>query len=149
MSVVDELEIELTANAKKANSTIDNLVNKLDTLSVSLSKIDGSRSSGLANGVAKLGTATKTLSGVKATDYNRIAKGFERFAKIDAGKFSSISSGLNSLSKGLNAIGSVQNLGNITPSINAIKNLSRVDMSGFDTSKLQSIANTMSSFATD
>ena len=148
MSVVDELEIELTANAKKANSTIDNLVTKLDTLSGSLSKIDGSRLSGLANGVSKLGMATKTLSGVKATDYNRIAKGFERFAKIDAGKFSTISSGLNSLSKGLNAIGSVQNLGNITPSINAIKNLSRVDMSGFDTSKLQSIASTMSSFAT-
>ena len=78
MSVVDELEIELTANAKKANSTIDNLVNKLDVLSGSLSKIDGSRLSGLANGVAKLGMATKTLSGVKATDYNRIAKGFER-----------------------------------------------------------------------
>ena len=97
MSVVDELEIELTANAKKANSAIDNLVIKLDTLSGSLSKIDGSRLSGLANGVAKLGMATKTLSGVKATDYNRIAKGFDRFAKIDASKFSSLSSGLNSL----------------------------------------------------
>lgn len=149
MSVVDELEIELTANAKKANSAIDNLVTKLDTLSGSLSKIDGSRLSGLANGVAKLGMATKTLSGVKATDYNRIAKGFERFAKIDASKFSSLSSGLNSLAKGMNAIGSVQNLGNITPSINAIKNLARVDMSGFDTEKLKSIASTLSSFATD
>ena len=148
MSVVDELEIELTANAKKANSAIDNLVTKLDTLSGSLSKIDGSRLSGLANGVAKLGLATKTLSGVKATDYNRIAKGFERFAKIDASKFSSLSGSLNILAKGLNAIGSVQNLGNITPSINAIKNLARVDMSGFDTEKLKSIASTLSSFAT-
>ena len=148
MSVVDELEIELTANAKKANSAIDNLVTKLDLLSGSLSKIDGSRLSGLANGVAKLGLATKTLSGVKATDYNRIAKGFERFAKIDASKFSSLSSGLNLLAKGMNAIGSVQNLGNITPSINAIKNLARVDMSGFDTEKLKSIASTLSSFAT-
>ena len=149
MSVVDELEIELTANAKKANSAIDNLVIKLDTLSGSLSKVDGSRLSGLANGVAKLGMATKTLSGVKATDYNRIAKGFERFAKIDASKFSSLSGSLNILAKGLNAIGSVQNLGNITPSINAIKNLARVDMSGFDTGKLKSIASTLSSFATD
>ena len=148
MSVVDELEIELTANAKKANTSIDNLVSKLDTLSGSLSKIDGSRLSGLANGVSKLGMATKTLSGVKATDYNRIAKGFERLAKIDTSKFSTLSSGLNLLSKGMNAIGSVQNLGNITTSINAIKNLARVDMSGFDSSKLQSIASTMSSFAT-
>ena len=149
MSVVDELEIELTANAKKANTSIDNLVSKLDTLSGSLSKIDGSRLSGLANGVSKLGMATKTLSGVKATDYNRIAKGFERLANIDTSKFSMLSSGLNLLSKGMNAIGSVQNLGNITTSINAIKNLARVDMSGFDTGKLQSIASTLSSFATD
>ena len=92
MSVVHELEIELTANAKKANTSIDNLVSKLDTLSGSLSKIDGSRLSGLANGVSKLGMATKTLSGVKATDYNRIAKGFERLAKIDTSKFSTLSS---------------------------------------------------------
>ena len=148
MSVVDEIEIELTANAKKANTSIDNLVNKLDVLSGSLSKIDGSRLSGLANGVSRLGMATKTLSGVKATDYNRIAKGFERLANIDTSKFSMLSSGLNLLSKGMNAVGSVQNLGNITTSINAIKNLARVDMSGFDSSKLQSIASTMSSFAT-
>ena len=39
MSVVDELEIELTANAKKANSTIDNLVSKLDVLSGSYQKL--------------------------------------------------------------------------------------------------------------
>lgn len=149
MSVVDELEIELTANAKKANTSIDNLVSKLDTLSGSLSKIDGSKLSGLANGVSKLGMATKTLSGVKATDYNRIAKGFERFAKINTSKFSGLSSGLNLLAKGMNAIGSVQNLGNITPSINAIKNLAKVNMSGFDTEKLKSIASTLSSFATD
>ena len=43
MSVVDELEIELTANAKKANTSIDNLVSKLDTLSGSLSRSGGGR----------------------------------------------------------------------------------------------------------
>ena len=148
MSVVDELEIELTANAKKANSTIDNLVSKLDVLSGSLSKIDGSRLSGLANGVSKLGMATKTLSGVKATDYNRIAKGFERFAKIDVGGLSRTSSGLNTLANGLNNLGNIQNLGGITSAVNAVKNLSKVNMAGFDTSKMTKIANSVSNLAT-
>ena len=148
MSVVDELEIELTANAKKANSTIDNLVSKLDVLSGSLSKIDGSRLSGLANGVSKLGNATKTLSGVKATDYNRIAKGFERFAKIDVGGLSRTASGLNTLANGLNNLGNIQNLGGITSAVNAVKNLSKVNMAGFDTSKMTKIANSVSNLAT-
>lgn len=148
MSVVDELEIELTANAKKANSTIDNLVSKLDVLSGSLSKIDGSRLSGLANGVSKLGNATKTLSGVKATDYNRIAKGFERFAKIDVGGLSRTASGLNTLANGLNNLGNIQNLGGITSAVNAVKNLSKVNMTGFDTSKMTKIANSVSNLAT-
>ena len=148
MSVVDELEIELTANAKKANTSIDNLVSKLDTLSGSLSKIDGSRLSGLANGVSKLGNATKTLSGVKATDYNRIAKGFERFAKIDVGGLSRTASGLNTLANGLNNLGNIQNLGGITSAVNAVKNLSKVNMAGFDTSKMTKIANSVSNLAT-
>ena len=148
MPVVDELEIELTADVKKANTSIDNLVDKLDMLSGSLSKIDGSRLSGLANGVGKLGYATKALSGTKATDYTRIANGFGKLAKIDASKFSDLSSGLNLLARGMTAIGSIQNMENITPFINAIKNLARVDMSGFDASKLEKIAGTMSSFAT-
>ena len=148
MSVVDELEIELTANAKKANTSIDNLVSKLDTLSGSLSKIDGSRLSGLANGVSKVGNATKTLSGVKATDYNRIAKGFERFAKIDVGGLSRTASGLNTLANGLNNLGNIQNLGGITSAVNAVKNLSKVNMAGFDTSKMTKIANSVSNLAT-
>lgn len=148
MSVVDELEIELTANAKKANTSIDNLVSKLDTLSGSLSKIDGSRLSGLANGLSKLGNATKTLSGVKATDYNRIAKGFERFAKIDVGGLSRTASGLNTLANGLNNLGNIQNLGGITSAVNAVKNLSKVNMAGFDTSKMTKIANSVSNLAT-
>lgn len=148
MATVDSLDIQISAQTTKANKSIDSLVAKLNTLSASLGNINGSSLSGLAGGVEKLGNAVKTLNGVKATDYTRIAKGFEKFANIDASKFSNLAGGLNRLANGMNAIGSVQNLGNITPAINAIKNLARVDMSGFDTGKLQSIGNTMSSFAT-
>lgn len=145
---VESLEIKINATAKSAKDEITNLVGKIDVLTSSLSKINGSNLSGLANGVSKLGNATKTLSGVKATDYNRIAKGFERFAKIDVGGLSRTASGLNTLANGLNNLGNIQNLGGITSAVNAVKNLSKVDMAGFDTSKMTKIANSVSNLAT-
>lgn len=145
---VKSLEIKINATAKSAKDEITNLVGKIDVLTSSLSKINGSNLSGLANGVSKLGNATKTLSGVKATDYNRIAKGFERFAKIDVGGLSRTASGLNTLANGLNNLGNIQNLGGITSAVNAVKNLSKVNMAGFDTSKMTEIANSVSDLAT-
>lgn len=145
---VESLDIKINATAKSAKDEITNLVGKIDVLTSSLSKINGSNLSGLANGVSKLGNATKTLSGVKATDYNRIAKGFERFAKIDVGGLSRTASGLNTLANGLNNLGNIQNLGGITSAVNAVKNLSKVDMAGFDTSKMTKIATSVSNLAT-
>lgn len=145
---VKSLDIKINATAKSAKDEITNLVGKIDVLTSSLSKINGSNLSGLANGVSKLGNATKTLSGVKATDYNRIAKGFERFAKIDVGGLSRTASGLNTLANGLNNLGNIQNLGGITSAVNAVKNLSKVNMAGFDTSKMTEIANSVSNLAT-
>lgn len=145
---VESLDIKINATAKSAKDEITNLVGKIDVLTSSLSKINGSNLSGLANGVSKLGNATKTLSGVKATDYNRIAKGFERFAKIDVGGLSRTASGLNTLANGLNNLGNIQNLGGITSAVNAVKNLSKVNMDGFDTSKMTKIANSVSNLAT-
>ena len=145
---VEALDIKINATAKSAKDEITNLVGKIDVLTSALSKINGSNLSGLANGVSKLGNATKTLSGVKATDYNRIAKGFERFAKIDVGGLSRTASGLNTLANGLNNLGNIQNLGGITSAVNAVKNLSKVNMAGFDTSKMTEIANSVSDLAT-
>lgn len=145
---VESLDIKINATAKSAKDEITNLVGKIDVLTSALSKINGSNLSGLANGVSKLGNATKTLSGVKATDYNRIAKGFERFAKIDVGGLSRTASGLNTLANGLNNLGNIQNLGGITSAVNAVKNLSKVNMAGFDTSKMTEIANSVSNLAT-
>lgn len=145
---VESLDIKINATAKSAKDEITNLVGKIDVLTSALSKINGSNLSGLANGVSKLGNATKTLSGVKATDYNRIAKGFERFAKIDVGGLSRTASGLNTLANGLNNLGNIQNLGGITSAVNAVKNLSKVNMAGFDTSKMTKIATSVSNLAT-
>lgn len=56
---VESLDIKINATAKSAKDEITNLVGKIDVLTSSLSKINGSNLSGLANGVSKLGNATK------------------------------------------------------------------------------------------
>ena len=144
---IDSLQISINAKAKSAEQSIDTLVAKLDKLSTSLGRINGSSLSGLASGVSKLGNATQTLKGVKATEYNRIASGFERFARIDSSGLSKTASGLNTLARSMASLSSIPNLGNTTSAINAIKNLARVDMSGFDTAKMNTIATTMGNFA--
>lgn len=53
-TTVDSLEIQLQAQAGKANNAIDTLITKLGTLNTSLTKINGSGLSGVANGVDKL-----------------------------------------------------------------------------------------------
>lgn len=148
MATVDSLDIKISASAKTATTAIDNLVEKLETLSASIGTIDGSRLSGLSNGVQKLGNAVRTLNGVKAGDYTRIANGLKKFAEIDTSRLSQTSSALSGLSRGLSAMGSVQNLQNITPAVNALKNLAKVNMAGFDTTKLASIATTLSALGT-
>jgi hypothetical protein len=147
MATVDSLDIKISAQAKSASDSIDKLVSKLGTLSRSLGSISGSNLSGLANGVNKLASATKSLSGVKASEFTRIANGFQKFANIDATKLNSAAGGLNTLARSLEAISKISNLQNITPAINAIKNLARVDMTGFDTAKMNAIATTIADFA--
>lgn len=144
---IDSLQININAKAKNAEDSVDTLIQKLDALSTSLGRVNGSSLSGLANGVQRLGMATQTLKSVKATDYNRIASGFEKFSKIDSSGLSQTANGLNTIAKGMVALSSVPNLQNITPAINAIKNLARVDMSGFDTAKMNTIATTMGNLA--
>ncbi len=145
---IDSLEIKINAKAKSAEDSIDTLVRKLDVLSTSLSKVNGSSLSGLASGVQRLGNATKTLQGVKASDYTRIAKGFQKFAEVDGNKLTQTAGSLNTLAGSLMLLSNVRGLENVTSTINAIKNLARVDMSGFDTTKMDTIATTVSNFAT-
>lgn len=148
MATVDSLNIQITAQANSASASIDKLSKKLNTLSVSLNSINASSLSGLSNSVQRLGKSMQTLNGIKATDFTRIAKGFERFTKIDVSGLYKASGGLNTLARSLSSLSSIQNLGNITPAINAIKNLARVNMGGFDTTKLTEISSTLGTLGT-
>ena len=106
-TTVDSLEIQLQAQAGKANSAIDTLISKLDTLNTSLTTINGSGLSGIANGVNKLSRSMQGLKNVGTADYTRLAKGIEKIANLDSGQISKAAIAIVGFGKGLQSLNSV------------------------------------------
>ena len=51
---IDRLEVEIEASAVKANRALDSFIGKLEKLSSSVGKINGSDLTGFANGIEKI-----------------------------------------------------------------------------------------------
>lgn len=121
---IDSLQIEINAQAVKANQSIDLLVNKIDKLTTSMNHLDGSRLAILANGVQRLGTAMQTMNTVKTADFTRLANNLQKLNNIDVSKLSSVSANINHIGtafKGLNGVS--QGAKEITELANGIKQL--------------------------
>lgn len=99
MAEIDSLEIQIKAQATKANNAIDKLITKLDKLSTSLNSINTSNLNGLANSVNRLSSAMQSMNNVKTTDFTRLAKGIEKISTVDTAKINRAASSMNQLSK--------------------------------------------------
>ena len=120
-TTVDSLEIQLQAQAGKANNAIDTLITKLGTLNTSLTKINGSGLSGVANGVDKLSRSMQGLKNVGTADYTRFAKGIEKIANLNSGQISKAASAIVGFGKGLQSLNSV----NVSKTSEQVANLAK------------------------
>lgn len=143
---IDSLQIKINAEASKANTAIDNLITKIDTLTISLTGLNGDSLTSLARGTRDFGSAMQLFKDSKAVDFNKIARGISKFSTIDSTSFKNISEGLIGLSGGLEKVSAVDNLGGISKVVNSIKSLSSVDMSRFDTVAFANVGNSIRDF---
>lgn len=104
---IDELQIEINGKADDAKSSIDKLVSKLDILSDSLAKIDGTRLNGLANGVEKLSRSMQSMNTVKTTDFTRLAKNLTNLGNVNTQALNSAASSMSHLTRAFNNLGAV------------------------------------------
>lgn len=120
----ENLEIEISAQASKANAALDALVKRLQRVSTALMGANGPGLSNLANGVSQLSAAMQTMGGIKTTDFNRLAKGLSRLGTINASSIRSSSDALTHLVESLNGIGAVNfDAGSLLNLVNVISRL--------------------------
>ena len=104
---VSELQIEINAKATKANYAIDRLVGKLDRLTTSLSRVNGTNLNGLANGVQRLGNAMQVMNTIKTADFTRLATNLTKLGTVNVSALNSAASSMSHLTRAFNSLGTV------------------------------------------
>lgn len=100
---IDRLEVEVEASAVKANRALDTLVSKLEKLSSSVGKINGSDLTGFANGIEKICKASSGMSNIKTSDFTRLSSNIQKIASINTASINATSSALGVMAKQLSS----------------------------------------------
>jgi len=93
---IGELDIQITANATKANKALDDLADSLSRL-----QDVSSNSSGLNNvsvGLKNISTAMQGMKNVASRDFTTLTKGIEKITNINTGNLQNVASQLTPLS---------------------------------------------------
>lgn len=102
---VDNLEIRVESEARKALTILDSLSDKLDKVSTSLSKVNSSGLNSFAGSVRNLSTAMERMNNVKVSDFNRLAKNIEKISNIDSGSINKASYSLQKMANAFSDLG--------------------------------------------
>lgn len=105
---IDQLQIDINAQANRANKVIDTLCSKIDRLTVSMNHLDGSKLGVLANGVQRLGTAMQTVNNVKTADFTRLAKNLQTLNNLDVSKLSNLSVNVKHIATAFNGLSGIE-----------------------------------------
>lgn len=110
---IDQLNIKIEADAQKAHSSVDTLINKLGRLNSALGGINTSNLTSLSNGIQKLSNSMQSMKNVGTADFTRLAKNIQKMGSLDA---NSLSKAAGSIHRFANSLG---NLDKISVSDNA------------------------------
>ena len=102
---IDRLEVAVESSASKANAELNKLINRLEKVAGSLSKINGSGLTGFANGIEKLGKSLQMVNAIKTSDFTRLANNIKKISNIDQSGLNRTASALNVIGRSLNSAG--------------------------------------------
>ena len=84
MADIDQLNIKIEADAQKAHSSVDTLINKLGRLNSALGGINTSNLTSLSNGIQKLSNSMQSIKNVGTADFTRLAKNIQKMGQLDS-----------------------------------------------------------------
>ena len=145
---IDRLEIQVEAQATKANNQLDKLVIKLDRVSNALSGLNSHGLSRLSDSVSKFAQASAQLSNVKTADFTRLTKNIGKLATLNTQQIYGTSSAMHTLATAMNSLGnSSKNSTQVTQLASAISQLGSANAKKAATN-LPALATAMDGFMT-
>lgn len=105
MPEIDNLQININANASKANNSINALVKKIDTLNKSLGSINYQSMNNLAQSVNLLSSATANIKNAKVSDFTRLARGLDKLSAVNISSLSQLSTAMSQLGSATGSLG--------------------------------------------
>ena len=124
---IGSLQIQISADAARAEKSIDSLADSILRLSTSLNKVSNGNFSSFASGLRQLsGSIESFRNSAKTADFTRITTGLNKLAGVNVQGVSDASRAINLLTSNLNQLGTIkfdsQGVANIA---NAIAQLGR------------------------
>ena len=108
MPIVDNLNIEISAQANRANASLNSLIRSLERVSASLSSVNGHGLATMGAGVSKLANSMNNFaSNTKTADFSRLARNLSSVSSVDTSNFSAVAGGVSSMASAFNQMGAV------------------------------------------
>lgn len=141
---VDNLNIQLSADADQAVKSLNNLASTLRSINTAFTKdISGMRK--FSKEIGTLNSALKGLNNIKTPDLSKLSKAMKSLSEIKTSGAKSTADDVKDIVNLLKGLGNVNfNESGITKLTNSLKRLAQVDMSAFDVSKFKQITESVS-----
>lgn len=143
---VDNLNIQLSADANKAVQSLNSLKSALNSINTAFSKdISGMRK--FSKEIGALSASMRSLSNIKFSfpDLSGMNKMLKSLNGIDASKAKNAADGIEKVVNSFNKLGNANfNDSGINKTVNALNRLFKVDMSKFDPNDFEKITNAIS-----
>lgn len=134
---IERLEVVAETQFQSAFQMMDKFADRLDKICNSMRSINGSGITSLSNGLASLSESVQGFGKIKATDFNKIVNGINKFNSIDGNKISSISNAITPLVSTLSTLNNVNfSDKGINSVINSISRLNSSLGAGINTESL-------------
>ena len=141
---VDNLNIQLSADADQAVKSLNNLASTLRSINTAFTKdISGMRK--FSKEIGTLNSALKGLNNIKTPDLSKLSKAMKSLSETRTSGAKSTADDVKDIVNSLKGLGNVNfNESGITKLTNSLKRLAQVDMSAFDVSKFKQITESVS-----
>ena len=104
---IDRLDINIETQSTKAVAALDTLIKKLESVSASVGKINGSNLASFANGIEKICKASSGMSTINANSFKHLADGIKAISGIPTSNMLKTAQNIRVLASGMNQLGAV------------------------------------------